>query len=148
MKKSIFIILLLGLLCILLIGCSAVKATEDDADNDLEIILAEQELINLKPNDVTSFKVILRPPNEEITITDEKNISELVAILNRVPTYEQDDSYNEYNGQWVEFELTMADNSLKTVVAYNPFIVIDGIGYKTEYEPCEELNAFANSFIN
>ena len=63
-------------------------------------------------------------------------------------TYEQDDSYNEYYGQWVEFVLTMADNSLKTVIAYNPIIVIDGIGYKTEYEPCEELNAFANSFIN
>ena len=72
----------------------------------------------------------------------------MVAIINKVTTYEQNDSYNEYYGQWVEFVLTMADNSLKTVVAYNPFIVIDGIGYKTEYEPCEELNAFANSFIN
>lgn len=136
-KKYLSFILLLGLLCFLLIGCKH--------DNDS---VAEKELSDLKATDITNVQVTLRPPDRKITITDDKNISELTAILNKVIIYEQDDSYNEYYGQSVEFELSMSDGSSKTVVAYNPFIIIDGIGYKTEYEPCEELNSFGNSLID
>ena len=30
---------------------------------------------------------------------------------------------------------------------YNPFLVIDGVGYKTKYEPCEALNHYANRLL-
>ena len=30
---------------------------------------------------------------------------------------------------------------------YNPFIIIDGIGYKCKYEPCEALNHYANELM-
>jgi len=90
----------------------------------------------------------LRPPDEKFNITDGQVTAELVDLLNDVTISEKDDSYKDYDGQWVEFELTMTDGSSKTVVAYNPFIIIDGIGYKTEYEPCEKLNVFGNDLSN
>ena len=34
------------------------------------------------------------------------------------------------------------DGTQTDIMAYNPFIVIDGIGYKTKYEPCEALNSY------
>lgn len=136
MKKYFSVIFLLELLCFLMIGCQHEKD-----------FLIEKELSDLTTNDVTSFQVTLNPPNKKITITDDDNISTLITILNKVTIYEQDDSYKDGYGQWVEFELELTDGSAKTVVAYNPFIIIDGIGYKTEYEPCEELNVFGNSLI-
>ena len=31
---------------------------------------------------------------------------------------------------------------------YNPFLIIDGVGYKTKYEPCQALNSYANELLN
>ena len=42
----------------------------------------------------------------------------------------------------------MTDGTQTEVMAYNPFLVIDGIGYKTKYEPCEALNSYANQLLN
>ena len=33
-------------------------------------------------------------------------------------------------------------------MGYNPFFVIDGVGYKTKYEPCQALSAYANRLLN
>lgn len=41
----------------------------------------------------------------------------------------------------------MADGTQTNMMAYNPFFVIDGVGYRTEYEPCEALNAYANGLL-
>ncbi len=38
----------------------------------------------------------------------------------------------------------LADGTERTVYAYNPFLIIDGIGYRTKYKPCEALSRFAN----
>lgn len=53
-------------------------------------------------------------------------------------------SYKKYGGQAVIYTITMNDGTEITVNAYNPFIIIDGIGYKTKYEPCERLSQIAN----
>ncbi len=42
----------------------------------------------------------------------------------------------------------MADGTPTEIMEYNPFFVIDGVGYKTEYEPCEALNRYANGLLN
>lgn len=134
MKRILTVILLWGCFGYLFVGCK-------NNDNRLN----EKTLSEIKTEDVSSFIVRLRPPDEEFTITDEQVTVELVDLLNDVTIYEEDNSFEDYSGQWVEFELTMTDGSSKTVVAYNPFIIIDGVGYKTEYEPCEKLSAFGNS---
>lgn len=111
--------------------------------------LIGKEMIETKPfkdlskNDIAEVTVKLLPPDTAFTVNDEE-VKELVEILNRVVTYREDDSYTEYAGQAAVFTIIRTDGTQLTVNAYNPFIIIDGIGYRTKYGPCEELNSFAN----
>lgn len=100
---------------------------------------------NLDAAQIASAKVQLTPPDKTVEIED---ISELVGYLNDVVIYNQDNSYTEYAGQGVIFTLTMEDGTQTEIMAYNPFLVIDGVGYKTKYEPCEALNNYANELLN
>ena len=87
----------------------------------------------------------LTPPDKTVEIED---ISELVGYLNDVVIYNQDNSYTEYVGQGVTFTLIMTDGTQTEITAYNPFLIIDGVGYKTKYEPCQALNSYANELLN
>lgn len=100
---------------------------------------------DLETSDIVSATVHLVPPDKTIQITE---IEELVDYLNEVVIYSEDNSYTEYSGQAVIFTLTMADDSQEEIMAYNPFVVINGTGYKTKYEPCEKLNNYANQLLN
>ena len=99
---------------------------------------------NLKASDIVSAAVHLSPPDETVRITE---VEELVSYLNEVVTYKKDDSYREYSGQAVIFTLTMADGSQEEITAFNPFLIINGSGYQTKYEPCEKLNNYANELL-
>lgn len=97
----------------------------------------------LTKEDIKEATVELYPPNitEEL---DEKEIESLVKILKKVVIYDEDNTYTEYAGQAVIYKITKKDGSVIKIQAYNPFLIIDGTGYKTKYEPCEELNALGN----
>ena len=99
---------------------------------------------NLKAGDIYSVKIRLIPPDKTIEVD---GIQELVDILKEVVVYERDDSYKEYAGQSVIYTVKMKDGSETVIDAYNPFIVIDGLGYKTQYGPCEELTVMANELL-
>lgn len=99
---------------------------------------------DLEASDIVSATVHLAPPDKTIQVTE---IKKLVAYLNEVVIYNEDNSYTEYSGQAVIFTLTMADGSQEEITAYNPFVVINGTGYKTKYEPCEKLNSYANELL-
>jgi hypothetical protein len=99
---------------------------------------------NLSAADVESATVLLMPPNETIQITD---MEELTGYLRDVVIYNEDHSYTEYNGQAVIFTLTMTDGTQLEIEDYNPFIIIDGVGYKCKYEPCEALSNYANRLL-
>lgn len=99
---------------------------------------------DLEASDIVSATVHLAPPDKTIQITE---IEELVAYLNEVIIYNEDNSYTEYSGQGVIFTLTLTDGSQEEIMAYNPFVVINGTGYKTKYEPCEKLNNYANRLL-
>lgn len=105
----------------------------------------EKPYKNLTTAEVSSATVQLTPPDKKIQIED---IGELVELLKSVMIYDVDNSYTEYDGQSVVFTLMMADGSQTNIMAYNPFLVIDGTGYQTEYEPCEALNEYANRLLN
>lgn len=98
----------------------------------------------LKTEDISSVSVTLLPPNKTIQIS---NINEFVQYLKDVVIYEKDNSYTEYNGQNVTFTIIMTDGTKTDIMAYNPFFVIDGVGYQTKYEPCEALNQYANELL-
>ena len=98
----------------------------------------------LTARDIQSVKLELYPPGAEFTLTREE-IEELAPLLNGVVVYQRDDSYREYDGQACLFTLTLADGSRITVEAYNPFLIVDGVGRRCEYGPCEALSHFANT---
>ena len=102
---------------------------------------------DLKASDIVSVAVYLSPPNKTVQITDAE-IEELVSYLNEIVIYNEDNAYTHYCGQAVMFTLTMADGSQEEITAYNPFVIINGIGYKTKYEPCEQLSRYANKLLN
>lgn len=106
-------------------------------------LIGDKPLWKLTVGDVISATVELYPPNVTLPLSQEE-IEQLVGILNRAVTYQRDDSYREYCGQAVIFTLTKTDGTQLQVQAYNPFLVINGVGYQTKYEPCEDLNQLGN----
>ncbi len=99
---------------------------------------------DLEAVQIESATVQLSPPDKTIQIME---IKELVDLLKDVVIYNEDHSYTEYSGQGVTFTLVMTDGTQTSIMAYNPFLVIDGVGYKTKYEPCEALNHYANMLL-
>ena len=99
---------------------------------------------DLAAADITSATVTLLPPNETIAITA---VEQLASYLNDVVIYSEDNSYTGYAGQGVTFSIIMTDGTQTDVMAYNPFLVIDGVGYKTKFEPCEALIAYGNQLL-
>lgn len=132
MKKRMNFILLICILSVvvIIIGFAAAGGRKPYKDLD--------------SSQIVSAVVRLIPPDETIQITE---ITELVNLLNNVIIYNEDNSYTEYCGQGVIFTLTMTDGTQTSIMAYNPFLVIDGVGYKTKYEPCEALNHYANMLL-
>lgn len=112
-------------------------------------VLAGKSMIGKHPfkhldaAEISAVRVGLYPPDTEFDLTREE-IEALIPLLRKVVTYRRDDTFREYAGQAVIFTLTGTDGTQTTVQAYNPFIVIDGAGYRTKYAPCEALNRFGN----
>lgn len=115
-------------------------------------ILAKLYLIGTKPlrgltvEEVTGATVELYPPDATLELTQEE-IKKLIPILNQVVIYQRDDAYRESCGQAVIFTLIQTDGTQLRVQAYNPFLVINGEGYRTKYGPCEELNQLGNDIL-
>lgn len=99
---------------------------------------------NLDPDQIQSATVRLIPPDKTIPITE---MTELADLLRDTVIYGEDNSYTEYSGQGVVFILQMRDGTQTSIIAYNPFLVIDGVGYRTKYEPCEALSTYANRLL-
>ena len=98
-----------------------------------------------KASDIVSATVYFFPPDKTVQITD---VEELVSYLGEVTIYNEDHSYNDYCGQTVLFTLTMADGAQEKITAFNPFVIINGVGYKAKYEPCERLSRYANQLLS
>ena len=110
----------------------------------LAVFLAgRRPFAGLKAEDIRQARVRLMPPDVEYILTEEET-EELALLLREVVLYRRDDSYREYCGQGVLFTLTLEDGSRVEAMAYNPFFVLNGEGYRTKYGPCEVLNQFAN----
>ena len=95
--------------------------------------------------DIVSATVELMPPDVELEISDTE---ELAVLLRSVVIYREDDSYKDYAGQAAVFTLIMEDGTAVEITDYTPFVIIDGVGYKAKYEPCQALNSFANALLS
>ena len=105
---------------------------------------AHRPFKDLEAADITSASVRLSPPDTTIQIVETE---ELVSYLNEVCFLQKKPLIKNIPGQAVIFTLSLADGSQVEIIAYNPFIIIDGIGYKCKYEPCEALNHYANELM-
>ena len=94
---------------------------------------------DLSANDILSVTVEILPQKVRGDFSED-DIKDLVAILRIVDTSNRDDSSSAYGGQAVIFTLTMADGTEEIISAFNPFIVINGVGYRTDV--CYELSGF------
>ena len=93
--------------------------------------------------EIKEVTVELYPPDTTAEL-DEEEIEDLVEILHQVVIYKKDNTYSDYCGQAVIYKITKYDGTTIEVQAYNPFLIIDGIGYTTKYEPCQQLNSLGN----
>lgn len=137
MKKRIWIP---AVLCLLLSGIAVFAAVRNG-----KVPSVQRPYRDLQASDITFAAVRLTPPDKTVRIVE---CRELADYLKEVVIYQRDNSYREYSGQAVTFMLTLEDGTQTEIMAYNPFLVIDGIGYKTKYEPCEALNNYANRLLN
>ena len=100
----------------------------------------------LEAADIAAASVTLMPPDVTLEL-DEAEIETLTELLGDLRITWPDQSYTEYAGQAVQFTVTFADGTETEVADYNPFLIIDGTGWRTAYEPCEALNRFANELL-
>ena len=109
----------------------------------LTFTIGHRPFRDLESSGIQSAAVELLPPDVTIQLGRDE-IAALASLLREVRVTRRDDSYVGYDGQAVRFTLTLTDGTTTTVTAYNPFLIIDGRGWRTAYEPCEALNAFGN----
>lgn len=100
----------------------------------------------LTGGDIRSAAVYLSPPDVTLEL-DREQIEELAGLLRAAVTRRRDDSWRDYAGQGVTFTLELADGTRRTATAFNPFLIVDGAGYRAEYGPCEALNSFGNRLL-
>ena len=100
----------------------------------------------LEAADIAAASVTLMPPDVTLEL-DEAEIETLTELLGDLRITWPDQSYTEYAGQAVQFTVTFADGTETEVADYNLFLIIDGTGWRTAYEPCEALNHFANELL-
>lgn len=106
-------------------------------------VIGQKPFKKLTKEEIKTVTVELYPPNTKAELNKDE-IEDLVEILQKVVIYKEDNTYGEYCGQAVIYKITKNDDTVIEVQAYNPFLIIDGIGYTTKYEPCEQLNSLGN----
>lgn len=143
-KKRKSAIIAAGTILTIGIAVSAVCAYSAGR-NPLEMMVRTKPFEDLEGTDIVAATVCLMPPDKTLRLPETET---LAGYLRDVVTFREDDSYTQYCGQGVVFTLVMTDGTQTKIMAYNPFLVIDGVGYRTEYEPCEALNNYANRLLN
>lgn len=69
-------------------------------------------------------------------------------MINQVKIGEEESTYLEYTGQWVEFDILFDNNTLTKIAILNPYIIVNEKGYSANESILEELNAFANELLD
>ncbi len=94
-------------------------------------------------SDISKVSVELFPPNKTYNLNEDE-ITEFVSLLKTVVVYNKDNSYQDYCGQTVIFNITKKDGATLSVTPFGKFMIIDGIGYRTKESPSYNLHKFAN----
>lgn len=142
MKKFIIPFLLL-----LIFSLTACQDTTNQQSLTTEDTITEGNMPfeNLVRDDVQEVKMFTEPLQTEVSLSEDQ-IIQLIEILNKVIIYEQISSQTLV-GQMIQYQIVKTDGSTLTLKAITPYIIMDDVWYKAEYEPCEELNQLANKVL-
>lgn len=102
--------------------------------------------ITVLSSEIDSVVLTVNPPNQTVNMREEQ-INELIDLLNNLTLMETDDSYQEYTGQWIQFDITKTDGTLLSIAELSPFIIIDRNCYKVSHKQSDVLNEFANGIL-
>ena len=110
-------------------------------------VIGRKPFKDLKADEIQSISVHLWPPNESMELTDAE-IKELVGLLQQVEIHHPTWMHHASGGQSNVMTITFQDGSVKEVNQFGSILIIDGLGYRAEYEPNEAINQFANKLFN
>ena len=97
--------------------------------------------------DIKSVSIHLWPPNETRELS-QGEIEELVTLLQQVKIYNPSWLHLASGGQSNIMTITYQDGSVQEVNQFGSTLIIDGQGYRAEYEPNEAISQFANKLFN
>ena len=97
--------------------------------------------------DIKSVSIHLWPPNETRELS-QGEIEELVTLLQQVKIYNPSWLHLASGGQSNIKTITYQDGSVQEVNQFGSTLIIDGQGYRAEYEPNEAISQFANKLFN
>lgn len=100
---------------------------------------------SLKAEDIKSIDLYLQPPNKGVAIDDEKNIQDIVDVLNKLVVKAEESS--KVDGQVVTYTLNKNNGDSVEVKIYSPYVIIDEKIYKADYEVCDVLNLLGNDLL-
>lgn len=112
------------------------------------MLVGSRPFKDLRIEEVASIELTASPPGVTTQITEQEQIEEIVNALKQVIIYEKSDEWQEYDGQYVAFALMMKSGERTEAAAYNPFVILNGQGYRTKYEPCEALSQLGNRYLS
>ena len=110
-------------------------------------VIGRQPFKNMKSDEIQSVSIRLLPPNETMELSREE-IEELVILLQQVKIYNPNWLHLTSGGQSNIMTITYQDGSVKEANQFGSTLIINGQGYRAEYEPNEALNQFANKLFN
>ena len=110
-------------------------------------VIGRMPLKDLKDEEIQSISIHLWPPNETMELTRDQ-IAELVSLLKQVKIYNRTWMHHASGGQSCIMTITYLDGSTVEVNQLGSISIIDGRGYRSEYEPNEAINQFANKLFN
>ena len=97
--------------------------------------------------DIKSVSIHLWPPNETRELS-QGEIEELVTLLQQVKIYNPSWLHLASGRQSNIMTITYQDGSVQEVNQFGSTLIIDGQGYRAEYEPNEAISQFANKLFN
>lgn len=109
-------------------------------------VIGRKPFKNLNADDIQSISIHLWPPNEIMDLSDDE-IDELVSLLQHVEIHNPTWIHLASGGQSNIMTITFQDGSVKEVNQFGSILIIDGQGYRAEYEANNAVNKFANKLF-
>ena len=110
-------------------------------------VIGRKPFKDLKADEIRSVTIHLWPPNESMELTDAE-IEELVGLLQQVEIHHPTWMHHASGDQSNVMAITFQDGSVKEVNQFGSILIIDGMGYRAEYEANEAINQFSNKLFN